>query len=195
MIFTNKPGLIRLYDSASTPVYLQLKFDLGDANFPMGTPKTEEKLMLHRGNMNSDSHFVEGSDEPMMESVAVTFSLHLEDTSHTGYVLDWIDAMNDGGSTQVNSHTLETDQADTKRDGTNDNVAFADSNKLTCKVEVIFDTSGTDMHWEISGVYFAADQQGVGEAEDAVTLSLNGMCYGTIVHDTSAFTEGTDVTA
>ena len=69
--------------------------------------------------------------------------------------------------------------------------AFADTTKMTCNVEYLLDGS-TDICWHYNEVLFPLDQQSISEAEDGVTVSLNGMCYGTVVRD-AAFTTGTSV--
>ncbi len=186
--FTNKKGLLRIYDGTGTPYYLQLKFDAGDLTVPLGAPKTEETLYLPRGNMNSDAHYIEGSDEPLMAPVDLSFSCLLDDTSHTGYLKDWL-----YGRT-VNSNTIVTTQGDTQRNGANNNPVFEDSNKKTFNIEYFLDDSN-DICMKYYEVYFDLAEQSITEAEDGVTLSLSGKVYGTIDDDDGSFTSGTDVTA
>jgi len=191
---TQRGAKIRLYDSTSTPIYLELDFDLGNFTGPIGTPKTEELLQLDRGSATSDMHYIEGPDTPMMEPVPVTFGYFLQNVTQQTYLIHWLTAMNDGLSQTVNSKSLESTESDTNRDGTNANPAFADSNKSTCDVEWLSDTGGTDFGWRYNGVLFLLDQQTFAEAESDITLSLNGMCYGTITALTG-FTEGTSAEA
>ena len=61
--FTNRKGKLRLYDGTGTPFYLELDFDVGDFSGPLGIPKTEEILVLNRGQSDADAHYIEGSDE------------------------------------------------------------------------------------------------------------------------------------
>ncbi len=190
--FTNKKGKLRLYDGTATPFYLEIDFDLGDFSGPLGIPKVEEILVLNRGNSDADAHYVEGSDAAIMEPFGITFSAFVADNTQCLYLLDWLESMQDGGgSPAVNSNTLVTTKEDTQRDGANNSPAFADSTKMTCNVEYLLDGS-TDVCWHYNEVYFAIDQQSIAEAEDSVSVSLNGMVYGTVVRDT-AFTAGTTV--
>lgn len=190
--FTNKKGKLRLYDGTATAFYLSLDFDVGDFSGPIGIPKTEEILVLNRGNADADAHYVEGSDAPVMEPFAITFSAFIANNTQCLYLLDWLEAMQDGGgSPAVNSNTLVTTKEDTQRDGSNNSPAFADSTKMTCNVEYFLD-GATDIVWHYNEVWFAIDQQSISEAEDGVTVSLNGMVYGTVVRDT-AFTSGATV--
>ena len=184
--YTAKEAKIRLYDGTGTPFYLELVLD-SDMSGPLGAPKTEENLVLNRGNMDSNAHYVEGPDDPMMEPVDVTFTVLAQDTAFFGYLLDWLE-----GNT-VNSNTIVTTKEDTQRDGSNNNPAFADSGKKCCNVEYKLD-GDVDIVWHYNEVWFDLSQITFSEAEDGVSVSMTGKCYGTIVRD-SAFTAGNDVTA
>lgn len=188
MKFTNRKGTLRLYDGTSTPYYLELKFDDGNFTFPLGQAKTEEELILQRNTMSSDAHYIEGGDDVVMEPLPLTFSFFLEDTTITTYLLAWLEM---GGT--VNGNTVVTTKEDTKRDGSNNNPAFADATKDTWNVEYFLDGS-TDICWHFNEVYFAVNKQNVSESEEGVTVTLEGMWYGTVTRDTE-FTSGTDVTA
>lgn len=192
--FTNKKGKIRLYDSTiTTPWFLELDFDLGDFSGPLGIPKTKETLVLNRGNSDADAHYIEGSDAVIMEPFAITFSAFVVDKTQCAYLLDWIEAMQDGGGTPaVNAHTLETTKGDTNRDGSNASPSFADTTKMTCNLEYKLDGPTNDIVWHYNELWLAIDQQTISEAEDGVTIALNGMVYGTVVRD-AAFSTGATV--
>ena len=185
---------IRLYDSTATPLYLELDFDVGNFSGPIGTPRNEEKLVLNRGVAGTGMHYVKGDDYKVMEPVPVSFGYFLQDVVQQTYLYHWLLAMNDGLTQTVNSHTLESTEADSQRDGSTANPVFADTNKSTCEIEWLSNTGGTDFGWKYAGVYFPLDQQTFAEAESDITLTLNGMCYGTITAIT-AFTSGTSVEA
>lgn len=190
--FTSKKGKIRLYDGTATAFFLEIDFDSGDFSGSLGIPKVEEILVLNRGNSDADAHYVEGSDSAIMEPFGITFSAFVADNTQCMYLIDWLEAMQDGGGTpSVNSNTLVTTKEDTLRDGTNNSPAFADSTKMTCNVEYLLDGS-SNICWHYNEVWFSIDQQSISEAEDGVTVSLNGMVYGTVVRDT-AFTAGATV--
>ena len=192
MKFTNKKGKLRLYDGTATPFYLELDFDVGDFSGPLGIPKTEEQLILDRGNATADAHYIQGPDNKIMEPFAVTFSAFVVEKTQCGYLLDWLEALADGGgSPAVNSNTLVTTKQDTQRDGSNNTPAFADTSKMVSNVEYRLDGIA-DIVWHYNEVYFDLSEQSLSEAEDGVTISLNGMCYGTVTRDT-AFTTGTSV--
>ncbi len=188
MDYTNKNGSIRFYDSSPTPYYLALAFEKGDFSGPLGAPKTEEILKLHRGNMDANAGYVEGSDEKIMEPQEITLTAILEDSGQAKYLLDLL-----FGNT-VNSNTLITTKGDTQRDGANANPAFADSSKKTFNVEILFD-GATDILFQYNEVLFLLEEQSISESGEEVTIALKGKVYGTIPSPGTAFTAGTDVTA
>lgn len=191
-IKTLQNAKLRFYDSTATPLYLEIDLDPGDFSGPFGAPLVEEILELDRGNMNANALYRAGNDEALMAPVPVTFTIRLTDSAQTVNIKDWIRAMNDGLSTQVNSNTLETTETDSQRDGATANPAFADSNKSTCIIEYLITMSGTDLGFNYEGIWLPADQQQISEAEDSITIAINAMCYGTIT-DITSFTAGTDV--
>ena len=186
--FTNRKGKIRFVDGTANPWFLELDFDVGDFSGPMGTPKTEEILILDRNQATADMHYIEGGDDVVMAPFPLTFSAFITDKTQCIYIIDWIDVMNGLLSAQVNSNTIVTTEEDTQRDGANNNPPFADPTKLTCNVEYRLD-GGTDRVWHYNEVWFPAAEQMISEAEDGVTLALNGQVCGTVVRDT-AFTAG-----
>lgn len=189
---TKQNAKIRLYDGAETPYYLELDLDPGDLSGPAGAPLTEEILVLDRGNMTADAHYIEGPDDKLMEPVPVTFSAVITDAAQTVYLLDWLAAMNDNLATTVNGNTLTSTIGDSQRNGAVNNPAFADANKEVCNIEYLITMSGADLGWKYMEVRFPMDQIQISEGDDAITVSLNGMCYGTITRLTG-FTAGTSV--
>lgn len=191
---TMRKGKIRLYDSTATPWYLEMDLDVGDFSGPIGSPRTEEILVLNRGSMDANAHYIEGPDDKLMEPVTISFSVMVRDDTQTINILNWLKAGQDAAATQVNSHTLATTKADTQRDGATANPAFADTNKICSNVEYLMETGATDLGFKFAEVFFPLDQVQISEAEDGITLALQGQCYGTITRIT-AFTSGTDVEA
>ena len=184
---TSKNARIRLYDSTATPYYLEIDADVADFSGPIATPMTEEILDLDRGNMGAAAEYREGSDDAMMAPVPVTFSVYLRDATQTINLRNWLRAMWDGLSTQVNSNSLESTETDSQRDGATANAAFADANKSQCIIEYLITMSGTDVGFRYNGCFPPPEQQTIAEAEDGIPLALNLMCYGTIT-DITAFT-------
>ena len=200
MKFTMKNGRIRFYDSAATPYYLELKLDAGDGSWPTGRGRPEENLVLDRGNINAQMHYIEGMDDPIMEPLPFTLTATIRDDANTGYFLTWLEQAQNGDSASpvqssatVNGHTLTSTKGDTQNDGANDNPQFADGKKMAFNLEILYD-GATDILWNLGEVFFPLDEQSITEGEDGVNLALSGQIYGTITR-AAAFTAGTDVTA
>ena len=190
--FTNRSGKIRFYDgTAVTPQFLELDFDAGDFSGPLGIPRPEEMLKINRGSLDADMHYIMGSEEKIMEALELSFSAMLTDLTQSGYIMDWLFALSDGGTTTVNAKTMVTTKEDTQRDGVNNNPPFADAQKMTFNIEILWD-GATDWGLAYSEVYVPLEQASVGEGDDAVTLSITGFIYGTIAKIT-AFTSGATV--
>ena len=189
MKVTSKNGKIRLIDGTATPIYLEIDFDTGEFNGPMGTPKVEEILVLDRGDITADFHYIEGSDEKRMAPVTITFSAFVVDKTQCGYLLNWLAECSNGDSASppqatnaINANTLTSTKEDTKRDGTNFNPAFRDGTKLASNVDFKMDMS-TDVIFHYNEVWFPLDEQMIAEAEDGTRISLTGYVYGTITTD------------
>ena len=190
---TSRDAKIRFYDGTATPLYLELDFD-GEYSGPIGQPRQEEILVLNRGTMDALAHYIKGSDEALMAPLEVALKVIARNDAQFKNILDWIAAMNDGLSTQVNSNTLESTKGDTQRDGANANPAFADTNKGTFNIEYLMEMGATDLGFKLAEIWMPASEQVLGESEDEIALPLKGKIYGTITRLTS-FTAGTDVEA
>ena len=190
MLFTHKDGILRLVSGAGTTsaiaYYLELLFT--DANFsaPIQRKKTEERLVMDRGVQDGHGHYAQGGDDPIMEPLPLTVSCKINDTtSGVSYLDEWLR----GGV--VNLHPLGTTKGDTYNVSGVSNPPFADSAKKCSNVECLWDGS-TDLGYKWYEVYFPPGEQTITEAEDGITLSLNGQVYGTIVR-ISGVTSGAKV--
>lgn len=189
----NRNGKMRFYDGTGTPFYLEFDFDAGDFSGPLMVPLTDEQIILDRGKATSDIHHIEGSEDKIWEPSQITFSAMLQDNTLHGYILEWIEWLN-GGSATINLNSLVTTKGTTQRDGAVTAPAFADSNKKSCDIEILWDGPTNDIGLQYAEVFIPGDQVSVAEGDDAITLSFTGMCYGSITR-ISAFTAGTSVEA
>lgn len=195
MIFTNKDGALRLYDSHPTPYYLEILFTNADLNFPLQRGKPEEMLNMDRGNMDSNASYSEGSDEPITNPLPIRFSCKIDDTiySHTlAAILSGVTKL----SGQTEAITVQSTKGDTSLTVAGAAVStpsFADSSKTCYNIEVWYDGS-TDFAYQLNEVYFPPDQQTITEGEDMITLEANGLWYGS-GGTVSAFTSGKSLVA
>lgn len=186
MKYTNKDAKVRLYDGTATPWYFEMCLDSGDFSGPIGTPELDEILVLDRGMVTTCAHYITSNDAPVMEPITLSFSVMINDSAKFLYFMDWIE-----GNT-VNGNTTVTTKGDHPRLGTG--MDFADTTKKCYNVEYKLTGTTNNIAYKFNEVYFNLMDQTYSEAEDGVTLSLTGTCYGTIVR-ASDFTAGSDVTA
>lgn len=190
MIFKHKDGEFRILDNNGTttqPYYIEVLFTGADLSFPIAKPRPEEILNMDRSNFDSNSSYSLGADDPILEPQSFTITAKLDDTVNSTYLKQWV-----SGVTSINSHTLLTAKSTSQiYNGIGSKVttpAFKDTRKMAYNVEVLWDGS-TDLGYKLCEVYFPPASQTISEAEDAVTISINGMIYGAIKTITS-FTSG-----
>lgn len=184
-IYQNKDAKIRLYDGTTSPFFLELCLDNGDFSGPMGDPVLEERLILDRGKVGACTHYVTGNDAPVMEPVDISFSVMVNDGAKFGYLMDWLEG------NQVNGNTIVTTKGDNPRLGSG--LSFADTSKKCCNIEYKALVSAVNFKMTYNEVYFDLASLSMAESEEAITVSLTGRCYGTIVRSAADFTTGNDV--
>lgn len=195
-LLAHKDGTLRLLrgsgSSSGKTYYYELLFTDANLSAPTMRKKTEERLVMDRGVVDSHAHYVQGGDDPQMEPLPFTISCKINDTtSSVSYLDEWFR----GGS--VNAHpaaVLKTAKGDTTIKSGVSNPKFADSTKICSNVECIWDGS-TDLGYKWAETYFSPGEQTIAEGEDGIVLNLNGMIYGTITR-IATFTSGvTNVTS
>jgi len=161
--------------------YFDVVFAGMDFSGPLGRPKTEEQLVLNRGTVDAYAHYIEGPHGPMYEPMEISFSCLLDTTANKDKILKALECANPGADRWTS--TGVTSKGTTKNDGTNYNPAFADTNKKTVNVQILWDTAGSGAvpfglaYYES---YFHLEQQSFSESEDAIILACKGAAYGVI---------------
>ena len=158
--------------------YFDIVFAAMDFSAPIGRAKTDEILVLNRGNSDSNSHYVESSDDKIFEPVALTFSCMLDDAANKDYIFKALECANPGSDRWTASGV--SSKGTTKNDGTNDNPAFKDSFKKTVNIQMIWEGSSQNIGYAFYEVFFPDVEQIMAESEESVNLSMNGGCYGVI---------------
>ena len=177
-----------------------------DFSAPSSRPRTEERLIMDRGNFDTISHYAEGDDAPRYAPMSMSFSARLADTVDTRVLNDLLAAATPGLLTSTVSGTLvpvdnvaggtsyfATWDGLTTIDG-NSLVAFADAEKMSYRVEVLWDGPSSDIGYRFEEVHFAAGEQTITESADGLMLSCNGQVYGDVTRIT-VFTTGTSILA
>jgi len=203
-IYTMKDGALRLYDSTTTPFYAILKFLEGGMTGPEGRARPEERIVHDRGNLSTQTHHIDGPDDPITEPLQVTWSLLLDEASINKQGIR--DALNIDLAVATTSWSVGADTwKPTKVRGATSftsgkgssiaPVAFADSYKASVNVEVVWDDpdgSGA-IGRKFEGVHFPPDQQSITEGEEGIVLNLVGLVYG-VISELTVFTSGNETT-
>jgi hypothetical protein len=192
--YIGKKGTFRLYDGTGTPFYLEFVYDQMDFNGVMGRARPEEILVLDRGTLNSNVHYVQGTDEPILEPVDISISCRLDDTTMRQRLRDALN-IDSAATWDVDGDTWVTTKGTTTLlSSTGSSVTtptFADTaiGKRCVNVEILWDEGSSDIGVKYAEVYFPAAEQKIAEAADSLTVSLSGKVYGAITEITS-FTAG-----
>ncbi len=214
-----KDGELRIYErgsvhaasdglssDGSTTTYLEVLFCEMDFTAATGKPRTEERLIMDRGNYDTESHYVEGDDSPRYAPGAMSFSCRLADTVDTRVLSDLLSAASDaviaagttigarlpienaaGGVTYFSSF-----DGSTTIDG-NALSAFEDSKKFSFRIEMKW-TGSNDLGYRFEEVHFPPGETTITESVDGLMLSANGQCYGDVTRILS-FQSGTSIIA
>lgn len=158
--------------------YFEITFAAMDFSGPMGRAKTDEQLVLNRGNSDSNAHYIEGNDDKIFEPVNISFSALLDDAVNKDDIFVAL-ACGDPDSDRWTA-TGVTSKATTKNDGTNLNPTFANATKKTVNVQMLFEGSSKNYGYAYYEVFYPEESQTISEAEDGVTLATAGGCYGII---------------
>ena len=194
MLFQGKDGELRIteygsgVDSSAVTYYMKVLFCEMNYDGPVARPRTEEKLIMDRGNFDTNAHYVEGNDEPRYTSIPITFSCRLADTINTRALADWVSGATNipnavGGTTRVYSW-----DGITTIDG-NTLPAFRDTGKQSYRVEMLWDGT-SDLGFRNDEVYFSPGENKITESAEGLTLSCNGQVYGDVTRITSFYTAG-----
>jgi len=178
MIFQGKDGVIRLTEHGNNATTYQLDILFCEMDFtgPTSRPRTEETMRLNRGNFTTDTHFVEGPDDVRIAPIPISFSCRVADTENTRVVLDWLSGVTMiSGTTQIYSR-----KGKSTIDGITLPTFYDSTGKYAYRLEVLWDTSGSDHGFQYEEVYFPPGEQSIAESADGVMLNCSGMVYGDV---------------
>lgn len=202
MLFQNKDGEIRIYEhgrgglggaarpNSGVTHYFEILFIDANLSGPIARAQTEERLVLNRGVLDSNAHYVESDDTARLEPLALTFSCRSADTKNMQMLLNILSGVTEVigvGGTTYPIHTrkgkgsaiygLSTSLP--QFSGTTGSIY-----KIAYKVEVLYSgTSDWGLRWD--EVYFPPAEQTIVEAEDSLTINLNAQVFGGVTTITS----------
>ena len=207
MEFAGKDGELRLYsdgfiyyssgttvsEPSGTTYYFEVLFTEMDFTGPITRPRTEETLIMDRGNFDTNAHYIEGNDEARYAKIPISFSCKLADTVNTRSLYDWLEGVSAPVNVVGGSTTIYSPLGTTTIDG-NTLPKIPTKNSGTTpiwNVETLWDGT-SDYGIQYNEVYFTPGEQTITESADGLTLSCNGMVLGDVTRIT-AFTSGTSI--
>lgn len=199
MLYQGKDGEMRITDygtdtsAGSTRYYQEILFCEMDFSAPTVRPRTDETLIMNRGNFDSKAHYIESNDDPVYAPVPLTFSCRINDTVDSRALSDWLSGSTlipnaVGGTTRIFSWD---ESGVTFRSQLLP--AMRDSDKQCYRLQILFDGT-TDYGLQYDGVYFTPSEQTITESTDSLMLSTNGQIYGDVTRIDSFPTTGSGTT-
>ena len=189
MIFQGKDGELRLieFGLSGTTYYAEVLFSEMDFTGPISRPRTEETLIMDRGKMDTNAHYIEGNDEPRYAALPFSFSCKIGDTNNAAVISDWVSGVSPIKGYGSGTTSLHSCKGQTTIDG-NTLPNFKNATKQAFYLEVLWDgTNDYGIHY--NEVYFPPGEQSITESADGLALSCNGQIYGDVSRITS-FTAG-----
>ena len=196
--FTGKKGELRIYEYglSGTTYYLKILFSEMNLTGPIARGHAEENMIMDRNTFDSNTHMVEGTDEPRVEGMPISWSCRIDDQSYSTSLIDWLSGVTAvanaaGGTTTINTWKAKSAGID----GITLPI-FSDTKKMAYMIECLFDATavGTDLGFRWQETYFPPQQQTVTESPDSVVMNCNGLVYGSVSRIV-AFTSGASILA
>ena len=189
MTFQGKDGELRLFDFglSGTTYYFEVLFSEMDFTGPISRPRTEETLIMDRGNFDSNAHYIESNDEPRYGALPFSFSCRIADTNNSAVLSDWVSGVSPIKGAGSGTTNLVTCKGKTTLDGST-LPNFKDATKQAFFLEVLWD-GDSDYGLHYNEIYLTPGEQTITESAEGLTLSCNGQIYGDVSRIT-AFTAG-----
>ena len=202
MLIQGIDGELRIYDKGyrynaeggETTHYLQVLFCEMDFSAPTTRPRTEERLIMNRGTFDTVAHYAEGPDDPRYAPIPITFSARLADTVDSRALSDLLSGASIGLANAAGGASRFVSWDGTTTVDGNTLPSFRDSSKYAYRVELLYDTAGSDLGYRYEEVHFPPGQQTISESPDGLMISGSGTCYGDVTRIT-AFYSGTSIIA
>ena len=185
MLLAGKDGELRIsdYGNAGTTNRIAVLFCEMDFTGPTSRPRTGETLIMDRGNMDSNAHYMEGNDEPRYAALPISFSCKMADTIDSGELLQWVSGVTKiSGTTQLWSYKGQSAGIDGNTLPDFKEGAYASggtSGKFAYMLEVLWDGT-TDLGLQYNEIYFPPGESSINESADGLTLNVNGQVYGDV---------------
>jgi len=185
-------NVIIIKNDSGTTYYLEALFCEMDFSGPISRPRTEERIIMDRGNFDTNAHYAEGPDDPRYTPIPLSFSCRLSDTVDSRVISDWLSGVTRLSNIAGGTTIIYSFDGTTTIDG-NTLPAFADTAKSSFRIEMKWDGTN-DLGYRFEEVHFTYGEQSITESADGLMLSGSGQIYGDVTRIT-AFLSGTSVLA
>jgi hypothetical protein len=199
-VFSLRDSSMRIYDgTASTPQYVSMLFREGGADLPMGHEPGEERLIMHQGKADANSHRIKINDEPTYQPLKGSFSGLLYDSKTNNLILP---ALSNpfAGTWTVGAATFAPVTSGgniVNMDGTSVAAVLpvgGERNNLV-NVEILWDSDGTDWGLKYTACHFPADKIVISD-DFPTKFKAEFDCYGTVSKlATNHTTPATEITS
>lgn len=198
--YYQKVGRVRFYSgNTPTPFFLEVPFR-GNLTAPIDRPRPAETLVLDRGRVTADSHYISAPDNVILDPLPISLNFRMANTEPNYSKLLTI-VRSPGGTLfkVIGGHqwttakgTTQVRNADPLGTALHTTPSFTDPEKWCVNMEALWEDSdgSNDRGFRWGDVYFPPNQQ-LTEGEGDVMIALNGEVWGNVAL-ISAFTAGTE---
>lgn len=158
--------------------YFEMAFSSMDFSGPMGRQYQDEILVLDRNTMSAKGHYIKGPDDPIYQPIPISFSCVLDDVWNKDDIMEAL-ACGNPGSVAWDT-TGNSSKGTTKNDGVYTNPLFEDTGMKCVNLQILWSGGTYGIGMAYYECYFPPEEITIAEAEDAITLSASGGCYGVI---------------
>lgn len=200
-----KNGRLRFYSRAADgPYFIEVPFR-GTVTGPVDIPRPAETMVLDRGRLTADAHYVVADDSAIVAALPFSCNFRLGNTEpNFSKLLTIVRGPANTGTTRptktIGGRTWTSTKATTQRrnaDVSGGGLAlhttpdFSDVEKWCCNAELLWEDTdnSNDRGFQWNELYLPPNQ--VTEGQDNTTVDLSGEVYGSITTLT-AFTAGTE---
>ena len=173
--------------SASSNHFFEVLFANMNLTGPNQRPLPEEIAVLDRGNLDTNAHYVQGTDAVVMAPLQVTFTADIDDTTNKQSLRDALGNPDRKSPWTVNALSFaKTNGLSKIYSGSGTLVSVpAPFNSAHERIDLVMlwrgGTPGTnDIGIAYREVWFPPDQQRLTESEQGVQMACTGFCYGAI---------------
>ena len=183
---TATDAVVQLLEPASGQYY-EVVFEQMNLTAPEGHNRPEEIIRMNRGRLDSNAHYIQGLDDPIVEPMQITFSAWLDSVFNKTALPKALSCENAGIPTW-SKVGISTKGDTTLPAGLTGNLIplplFTDPTKKAVCIQAKWDdVTGSSVMREYNEVHIPSGGVRITEAPDAVTLELTGGIYGSIKDD------------